>query len=164
MGSVWIRKPRWIDSSLARRIVSCHFFHDSQGKSHADTKTRQRSSLWQPPLLLPLNNIVLFADQLQSLGIGGSDRGKIKVWNVKEQACVHSIESGGVDIHSLHFAGGNDIACLAAADTGSVMSWDHPASFWEDTRISKSASQLSVDISKVGSSWSAPLTPRRRIV
>jgi WD40 repeat protein len=47
------------------------------------------------------------------LASGGSN-GEIKVWNVKEQACIHSFDSGGGSIRSLFFAGGIDSACLAA--------------------------------------------------
>jgi WD40 repeat protein len=54
------------------------------------------------------------------LASGGSD-GEIKVWNVKEQACVHSFESHGAPIRSLFFAGGADIACIAIAGTGSII-------------------------------------------
>jgi WD40 repeat protein len=54
------------------------------------------------------------------LASGGSN-GEIKVWNVKEQACVHFFNSGGSWIHSLFFAGGADIACLAMTIVGSVI-------------------------------------------
>jgi WD40 repeat protein len=54
------------------------------------------------------------------LASGGSN-GEIKVWNVKEQACVHSFNSGGGWIHSLFFAGGADIACLAVTNAGSII-------------------------------------------
>jgi WD40 repeat protein len=45
------------------------------------------------------------------LASGGSN-GEIKLWNVLEQACIHSFNSGGF-IRSLFFAGGTDSACIA---------------------------------------------------
>jgi WD40 repeat protein len=47
--------------------------------------------------------------------------GRIKVWNVKEQACIHSFESGTMSVRSLIFVGGADIACLAATRLMSVI-------------------------------------------
>ena len=54
------------------------------------------------------------------LASGGSN-GEIKVWNVKEQACIHSDNPGGRYIRSLFFTGGADIACIAVAHTGSIL-------------------------------------------
>jgi WD40 repeat protein len=54
------------------------------------------------------------------LASGGSN-GKIKVWNIKEQACVHSVNPRRGSICSLFFAGGADSACIAAARTGSII-------------------------------------------
>jgi WD40 repeat protein len=39
----------------------------------------------------------------------------IKLWNVKEQACIHSFDPGLGSIRCLCFAGGADSACLALA-------------------------------------------------
>jgi WD40 repeat protein len=54
------------------------------------------------------------------LASGGSS-GTIKMWNLKEQVCIHSVNPGRGAIRSLHFAGGTDSACIAAAITGSVI-------------------------------------------
>jgi WD40 repeat protein len=54
------------------------------------------------------------------LASGGSN-GEIKVWNLKERACVHSFDSGGGSIRSLYFAGGVDSACLAATHDMSII-------------------------------------------
>ena len=51
---------------------------------------------------------------------GGSD-GEIKVWNVKEQACIHAFNSRLSYIRSLSFTGGADSACVAVASTGSII-------------------------------------------
>jgi WD40 repeat protein len=45
----------------------------------------------------------------------------IKVWNVKEQACIHSFDPGLGSIRSLCFAGGADSACIALAGVESVI-------------------------------------------
>jgi WD40 repeat protein len=47
--------------------------------------------------------------------------GEIKVWNVEEQACIHTFHPGGGSIRSLFFAGGADIACLAVTRSGSII-------------------------------------------
>jgi WD40 repeat protein len=55
----------------------------------------------------------------------GKQNGDINVWKIKERACIHSFFPDhvtiGVSISALFFAGGADIACLAAARTGSVI-------------------------------------------
>jgi WD40 repeat protein len=55
------------------------------------------------------------------LASGGSSNGEIKVWNIKEQACIHSFDHGGSPIRSLFFAGGADIACLAVTHALSII-------------------------------------------
>jgi WD40 repeat protein len=54
------------------------------------------------------------------LASGGPD-GEIKVWNIKERACMHSFNFGRAVISALFFSGGADITCLAAARSGSVI-------------------------------------------
>jgi WD40 repeat protein len=57
------------------------------------------------------------------LASGGSN-GEINVWNVENQACVHTFNPGRGRITSLFFAGGAggaDIACIAVANTGSII-------------------------------------------
>jgi WD40 repeat protein len=54
------------------------------------------------------------------LASGGSN-GEIKVWNIKEEACVHSFSPRRGPIRSLFFAGGADATCLAAARRRSVI-------------------------------------------
>jgi WD40 repeat protein len=54
------------------------------------------------------------------LASGGSN-GEITVWNIKEKACIHSFNPRCGPISSLFFAGGADIACIAAAHRGSVI-------------------------------------------
>jgi WD40 repeat protein len=54
------------------------------------------------------------------LASGGSN-GEIKVWNVKEQACVHTFNTGRGFIRSLFFAEGAVSACLAATHDMSII-------------------------------------------
>jgi WD40 repeat protein len=54
------------------------------------------------------------------LASGGS-QGEIKVWNVKEQACIHTFDCRPGPIRSLFFAGGADSACIALKHTGSII-------------------------------------------
>jgi WD40 repeat protein len=51
----------------------------------------------------------------------GDYNGEIKVWNIKELACIHSFNPRRVRIHSLFFAGGADIACLAVTQAMSII-------------------------------------------
>lgn len=55
------------------------------------------------------------------LASGGRD-GEIKLWNVRDQACIHSLPVPRSSIGSLFFAGGAGSACIAVtADTGSII-------------------------------------------
>jgi WD40 repeat protein len=57
---------------------------------------------------------------LASGGWNGESNGEIKVWNVNEQACIHSLESRG-PIRSVFFAGGADSACVALTSAMSII-------------------------------------------
>ena len=52
---------------------------------------------------------------------GGSNVGQIKLWSVKDQACIYCCRPGHSEIRSLFFAGGADSACLAVSYTGSII-------------------------------------------
>ena len=51
----------------------------------------------------------------------GGYNGEIKLWNVNEQACIHSFNPGCGFIRSLFFTGGADLACLAATHALSII-------------------------------------------
>jgi hypothetical protein len=52
----------------------------------------------------------------------GNWNGEIKMWNIKEQACIHSFDYGGAgQIRSLFFAGGADRACFALTYAMSII-------------------------------------------
>jgi WD40 repeat protein len=53
----------------------------------------------------------------------GDYNGEIKVWNIKEQICIHTLDPRRGTIYSLFFAGGTDIACLARAGTSVIRLW-----------------------------------------
>jgi WD40 repeat protein len=54
----------------------------------------------------------------------GASHGGIKVWNVNEQACIHSFESDRGFITSLFFAGGAYSTCISVAfDGSSIRVW-----------------------------------------
>jgi WD40 repeat protein len=50
----------------------------------------------------------------------GGTNGEIKVWNLREQACIHSFNPHFGKICSLFFLGGADSACIAVANSGSI--------------------------------------------
>jgi WD40 repeat protein len=62
-----------------------------------------------------------FSRTNSNLLASGGLYGEIKVWNVQEEACVHSFNPGGGIIRSLFFAGGTDNACIAVAGAGSII-------------------------------------------
>jgi WD40 repeat protein len=51
----------------------------------------------------------------------GGYRGEIKLWNVKDQACIHSFNSRNGAIRALFFRGGADSACMTVTNTGSII-------------------------------------------
>jgi WD40 repeat protein len=56
------------------------------------------------------------------LASGGFD-GEIKLWNIKEQACIHSFNPRRRPIYSLLFGGGADTACIALAGASVIRLW-----------------------------------------
>jgi WD40 repeat protein len=67
------------------------------------------------------STVLSFSRTDSNLLASGGLHDEIKVWNIKERACIHSFTHGRVTISALFFAGGADIACLAAARSGSVI-------------------------------------------
>jgi WD40 repeat protein len=53
--------------------------------------------------------------------LAGGSHFEIKLWNVKEQACIYSFYPGRGVIRSLFFAGGSDNTCIAVKHPGSVI-------------------------------------------
>jgi WD40 repeat protein len=53
----------------------------------------------------------------------GALNGEIKVWNIKEQACIHSFNPRRGPVHSLFFVGGADTACIALTGATAIRLW-----------------------------------------
>ena len=51
----------------------------------------------------------------------GASSGEVKVWNVKEQACIHAFNPDCGIVCSLFFAGGADISCTVVACNGYII-------------------------------------------
>jgi WD40 repeat protein len=106
------------------RIWHVESFHNTASKPHMERPTRTPkqadkiiSGSRNSSTIMELSFSRTDSNLLAS---GGSD-GEIKVWNVKELACIHSFESHGGSIRSVFFAGGAEIACLAVAQSMSVI-------------------------------------------
>ena len=74
----------------------------------------------------------------------GSRNGEIKLWNIKDRACIHAFSSHYGAIHSLFFAGGADSTCIAVANVGSVIR------FWRGEGSSDFASETIGDAAGIG--------------
>jgi WD40 repeat protein len=57
-----------------------------------------------------------------SLASGGFN-GQIKLWNIKEQACIHSFNPRRAPVFSLVFTGGADTACIALTGAMVIRLW-----------------------------------------
>jgi WD40 repeat protein len=106
-------------------VGSIRIWHS--GSFHAASSTsRERSTLMSQHaniILLGGCDVITLSfsrSDFNLLASGGS-RGEINVWNVREESCIHSFDPGLGVIRALHFAGGADGACIAAADSGSVI-------------------------------------------
>jgi WD40 repeat protein len=100
------------------RIESCHAT-SSQTHRERPTRTPQHADR----ILLCRGSVVMalsFSRIDSNILASGEHNGEIKVWNVKEQACIHTFDSGD-SIRSLFLAGGDDIACLALTRAMSVI-------------------------------------------
>jgi WD40 repeat protein len=102
------------------RIWNRESYHAASSQTHRETPARTPKQA--DTILLggyPIMALSFSRTDSNILASGGSN-GEIKLWDIKEQACIHSIEFGG-HIHSIFFAGGADVTCLAAAQTGSII-------------------------------------------
>jgi WD40 repeat protein len=106
------------------RIWYTESFHTTP--SNPDSERPTRTPKQPDTLLLGSRNSKImelsFSRTDSNLLASGGSNGEIKVWNIKEQACIHSFDYGrGERIRSLFFAGGADIACLAVTHTMSII-------------------------------------------
>jgi WD40 repeat protein len=102
-------------------------FHTTFSQTHMERPMRTPKQADAILLGSRLSSIMAlsFSRTDSNLLASGGSNGEIKIWNVKEQACVHSFDHGElVMIRSLFFAGGADIACLAATvDLSIIRLW-----------------------------------------
>ena len=103
------------------RLWHAESFHAASSKTSRErpTTTEQASSI-----ILGRNDPVImlsFSRTDSNLLASGGQHGRIKIWDIKDQACIHSFYHAGCVMKSLVFAGGADSACIAVADTGSII-------------------------------------------
>jgi WD40 repeat protein len=103
------------------RIWHAESFHTITPQPHMERPTRIPK---QADVFISGSYLIValsFSRTDSNLLASGGSNGEIKVWNVKEQACVHTFNPGRAFIRSLFFAGAADIACLAVSQTGYVI-------------------------------------------
>jgi WD40 repeat protein len=130
------------------RIWRTESFHSTSSNPDSERGTRTPKQADKILLGSRISVSLSFSRTDSNLLASGGSNGEIKVWNVKEQACVHSFASGGGWIHSLYFAGGADIACIAVTNAGSIIR------LWRAEGASDFASET------VGETDRAGLSPR----
>jgi WD40 repeat protein len=94
--------------------------NSSQTHRERPTRTPQEAD----KVLLGVRSVAMALSFLRTdsnLLASGESNGEIKVWNVKEQACVDYFDSGSGPVRSLFHAGGAESACLAATRAMSVI-------------------------------------------
>jgi WD40 repeat protein len=112
-----------LDGSI--RIWHTESFHATTSHPHMEIPTRTPK---QADVILVdsgfLFEALSFSRTDSNLLASGYYGGVIKVWNIKEQACIHTFDPLLGPIRSLFFAGGTDIACLALAGTSVIRLWN----------------------------------------
>jgi WD40 repeat protein len=105
------------------RIWHTESFHTNPSHPHMERPTRTPKQA--DTILVGRHSGITalsFSRTDSNLLASGGSNGEITVWNVKEQACIHSFNPRRGSIHSLFVAGGAGINCIAAAQqTGSII-------------------------------------------
>jgi WD40 repeat protein len=110
------------DGNGSIRIWRTESYHATSSQTHMERPSRTPKQA--DTIILGNRSVFMmlsFSRTDSNLLASGGLRGGIQVWNIKERACIHSFESHGGPIHSLFFAGGTDIACIAVVHTGSII-------------------------------------------
>jgi WD40 repeat protein len=104
------------------RIWHAELLHTTLSKPYMERPTQTPKEADTILLGCRLSTTALSFSQTDSniLASGGLN-GEFKVWNVKEQACIHSFNPGRGQIRSLFFAGGVESACIALTHTMSII-------------------------------------------
>jgi WD40 repeat protein len=108
--------------TISHRLWHAEYLHAPSSKTSRERPTRKPERA-EKILFGGRNQAVTtlsFSRTDSNLLASGGSHGEINMWNVKEQACIHSIPGMGF-FKSLFFAGGTDSACIAAAGDGSVI-------------------------------------------
>jgi WD40 repeat protein len=105
------------------RIWHAESFHATSSQAHMERPSRTPKQA-DTTLFGSRHDSIFalsFSQTDSNMLASGDDDGEIKVWNIKEQACIHSFDPGCGFIRSLFFAGGAGIACIAVAQIGSII-------------------------------------------
>jgi WD40 repeat protein len=107
------------------RIWHTESFHATASKPHMERPTRTPKQADKIMLGSRVSNIMAlsFSRTDSNILASGDRNGEIKVWNVKEQACIHAVNPRRDPMISLCFAGGADIACIALAGASVIRLW-----------------------------------------
>ena len=99
------------------RIWHTKSFHATCSKT---SKERQAETIL---LVSRYDRIIIlsFSRTDSNILASGGSHGEIKVWDVKEQACICAFAPGHGMIRSLSFAGGANSTCIAIAHSGSII-------------------------------------------
>jgi WD40 repeat protein len=104
------------------RVWTRESFHNTTSQTHRERITRTPKQAEKILVDSRISSSALsFSRTDSNLLASGALHGEIKVWNVKEQACVHTFNTGRGFIRSLFFAEGAVSACLAATHDMSII-------------------------------------------
>jgi WD40 repeat protein len=109
------------------RIWHRESFHTTTSTPHMERPTqtpKQADKIMSGSRVSNVMAALSFSRTDSNLLASGGSNGEINVWNVENQACVHTFNPGRGRITSLFFAGGAggaDIACIAVAGTGYII-------------------------------------------
>jgi WD40 repeat protein len=108
------------------RLWHTESFHTTSTKTYSRTPTAMPLAQ-QAHSSIRLGNhsgvsVLAFSRTDSNLLASVGQRGDIKLWNVKEQACIHSYQGLRAHIRpTVHFPGGDRIVCNAVLPTGSMI-------------------------------------------
>jgi WD40 repeat protein len=104
------------------RIWRTESFHATSSQTHMErpTRTPKQADMIVAGCCLHCTALS-FSRTDSSLLASGGMHGEFKVWNIKDQACIHSFDPQRSAVRYLVFAGGAVSACIALADNGSVI-------------------------------------------
>jgi WD40 repeat protein len=105
------------------RIWNRESCNTTSSQANRERPTRTLKQADTNPFLNRTLRVLSFSRTDTNILASGGDNGEIKVWNIKEQACIHTVNLDRGPIHSLVFAGGEDTACIALAGASVIRIW-----------------------------------------